>query len=315
MCNYNHRPSKPPNTPPHSRRLTFHRSVDSDLASDLEACSNKVISITDKLLNLASTAHVRGEDDFINRFRSLTVEPMDQLFKRVDIALDQFSRRTKAADIAINPPESKKRAASKGRQEPVIQHVLHLPKPQFKSKRKVDSTNGVFNVRVPLGYTTRPPHLCRYEFNNLTYPTHMFISHPSIPLKPLEETPLTLVSTRAQLVDKLRESKVIAIDLECHSDRAYSGFVCLMHIGTRDEDWILHFNLYLVNLFDTFHASKARDFPRHGLAALLEMYCHFAADNDAFAWGVGALRAYAPDPRDAEGGTRLNGQFLNQLSV
>jgi hypothetical protein len=95
MCNYNHRPSKPPNTPPHSRRLTFHRSVDSDLASDLEACSNKVISITDKLLNLASTvessesakgkgkAHVRGEDDFINRFRSLTVEPMDQLFKRV----------------------------------------------------------------------------------------------------------------------------------------------------------------------------------------------------------------------------------------
>ena len=74
--------------------LAFHRSVDSDLASDLEACSNKVISITNMLLNLASTvgsskgakgkgkARVRDEDDFLDRFGSLIVEPMDQLFER-----------------------------------------------------------------------------------------------------------------------------------------------------------------------------------------------------------------------------------------
>jgi hypothetical protein len=75
--------------------LAFHRSVDSDLASDLEACSNKVMSITNMLLNLASTvgsssksakgkgkARVRDEDDFIDRFGSLIVEPMDQLFER-----------------------------------------------------------------------------------------------------------------------------------------------------------------------------------------------------------------------------------------
>ena len=74
--------------------LAFHRSVDSDLASDLEACSSKVISITNMLLNLASTvgssksakgkgkARVRDEDDFLDRFGSLIVEPMDQLFER-----------------------------------------------------------------------------------------------------------------------------------------------------------------------------------------------------------------------------------------
>ena len=164
----------------------------------------------------------------------------------------------------------------------------------------------------------------------------MFQSQPPIHFKPLEETPLTLVSTRAQLdslIDKLRKSREIAIDLEYHSYRAYSGFVCLMQISTRDEDWIvdpfelrdeledlnevftdpnivkarpflltdtgaqayriwqvLHgaesdvvwlqqdFNLYLVNMFDTFHASKVLEFPRHGLAALLEMYCDFSAD-------------------------------------
>ena len=74
--------------------LAFHRSVDSDLARDLEACSNKAISITNMLLNLASTvgssksakgkgkARVRDEDDFLDRFASLIVEPMDQLFER-----------------------------------------------------------------------------------------------------------------------------------------------------------------------------------------------------------------------------------------
>ena len=82
-----------------------------------------------------------------------------------DIALDQFSGRTKAPAIAINPPEPKKKVAPNGRQEPVIQHAPHLPKPQLKFKRKVDNTNGVvwsptlrhkFNARVPLGYTFDP---------------------------------------------------------------------------------------------------------------------------------------------------------------
>ncbi|KAH8998549.1 ribonuclease H-like domain-containing protein [Lactarius akahatsu] len=330
--------------------LAFHRSVDSDLARDLEACSNKVISITNTLLNLASTlgssksakrkgkARVRDEDDFLDRFESLVVEPMDQLFERADIALDQFSGRSKAPAIAINPPEPKK-VTPKGRQEPVIQHASHLQKPQLKFKRKVDNTNSIvwsptlrhkFNARMPLGFTfdpatigdhpdeELPPHPYRYEINNISYPAHMFQSQTPIPFKPFEETPFTWVSTRAHLaalIDKLRESREIAIDLEYHSYRTYCGFVCLMQISTRDEDWIvdpfelrdeledlnevftdpsivkvLHgadsdvvwlqqdFKLYLVNMFDTFHASKVLDFPRHGLAALLEMYCDFSPD-------------------------------------
>jgi exosome complex exonuclease RRP6 len=162
----------------------------------------------------------------------------------------------------------------------------------------------------------------------------MFQSRTPIPYRPLEETPLTWVSTRDQLgelIDKLRKAREIAVDLEYHSYRTYSGFVCLMQISTREEDWIvdpfelrdeledlneiftnpdivkvgfilvpvatlvdvcqvLHgadsdvvwlqqdFNLYLVNMFDTFHASKVLDFPRHGLATLLEMYCDFSPD-------------------------------------
>jgi hypothetical protein len=74
--------------------LAFHRSVDSDLAKELETCSNKVVSITNMLLSLTSTigsskiakgkgkAHLRDEDDFLDRFGSLIVEPMDQLLER-----------------------------------------------------------------------------------------------------------------------------------------------------------------------------------------------------------------------------------------
>lgn len=133
------------------------------------------------------------------------------------------------------------------------------------------------------------------------------------------------------MLDKLRLVQELAVDLEHHSYRTFSGFLCLMQISTRDEDFIVDtldlrgeleelnevltnpdivkvfhgaesdiiwlqqdFNLYIVNLFDTYHASKVLgklslfvyeklpelrlDFPRHGLASLLEMYCDFIPD-------------------------------------
>jgi exosome complex exonuclease RRP6 len=133
------------------------------------------------------------------------------------------------------------------------------------------------------------------------------------------------------MLDKLRSAKEIAVDLEHHSYRSYAGFLCLMQISTREEDFVVDvialreemeclnevftnekivkvfhgaesdivwlqqdFNLYVVNLFDTFHASKllgecclswwfstdfaSSEFPRHGLANLLEMYCDYIPD-------------------------------------
>ena len=75
--------------------LAYHRSVDSDLAKDLEACSSRVASITNIVLGLASTigsssksakgkgkARLQDEDDFLDRFGALIVEPMDQLLER-----------------------------------------------------------------------------------------------------------------------------------------------------------------------------------------------------------------------------------------
>ena len=114
--------------------------------------------------------------------------------------------------------------------------------------------------------------------------------------------------------DRVRE---IAIDLEHHSYRTYQGIVCLMQLSTRWGDWIidtlsddvrqyaellnssfthpdkvkvLHganhdvlwlqrdLGLYLVNLFDTYHATNVLMFPSHGLNYLMARYCNFDAD-------------------------------------
>lgn len=162
----------------------------------------------------------------------------------------------------------------------------------------------------------------------------MFEHRDAIAPKSFAKTPFTWVDTRQLLdtmLDRLRFAQELSVDLEHHSYRSYSGFLCLMQISTREEDFIVDtlalreeledlnevftdpkivkvfhgaesdivwlqqdFNIYVVNLFDTYHASKILgmqrnfglchfsdeyvDFPRHGLASLLEMYCDFIPD-------------------------------------
>lgn len=91
----------------------------------------------------------------------------------------------------------------------------------------------------PNGNLRHPYH---YEIRNISYPSHMFISTEPREPKPFQDTPFTWVAdptTFATMLDKLRGAKEIAIDLEYHSYRSFYGFVCLMQISTREEDWIV----------------------------------------------------------------------------
>lgn len=120
-----------------------------------------------------------------------------------------------------------------------------------------------------------------------------------------------------EMVAKLREAKEIAVDLEHHSLRTYQGITCLIQISTRAEDFIVDtlalraelredklggvmadpsivkvfhgsdsdmvwlqrdFDIYVVNLFDTFHATKVLGFTKFSLAYLLSHFCNFEAD-------------------------------------
>lgn len=118
------------------------------------------------------------------------------------------------------------------------------------------------------------------------------------------------------MLRELRSSKEIAVDLEHHDTHSYHGIVSLMQISTRNRDWlidtlqpwredlqvlnevftdpsilkVLHgstmdviwlqrdLGLYLVGLFDTFHASSALGYPKKSLKYLLEKFVQFQAD-------------------------------------
>lgn len=118
-----------------------------------------------------------------------------------------------------------------------------------------------------------------------------------------------------EMLAELKEAKEVAIDLEHHDNRSYIGIVSLMQISTRDKDWIidtlkpwrrklerlnevfadpgvlkvLHgsymdviwlqrdLGLYLVGLFDTYHAARSLGYPGASLAYLLERHVNFKA--------------------------------------
>lgn len=119
----------------------------------------------------------------------------------------------------------------------------------------------------------------------------------------------------ATMLSELKTAKEIAVDLEHHDNRSYIGMVSLMQISTRDKDWIvdtlkpwrrkleclnevfadpnilkvLHgaymdirwlqrdLGLYIVGLFDTYHAARALGYPGASLAYLLERHVRFTA--------------------------------------
>ncbi|KAJ3166322.1 exosome nuclease subunit [Geranomyces variabilis] len=194
--------------------------------------------------------------------------------------------------------------------------------------------------------TVSLPHPYEFEIQNLEYPKHMFEARPEILYHPFDTTSYTWVDTAEQvetlaaLLDSVQE---IAVDLEHHGYRSYQGFTCLMQISTRDQDFLvdalavrskLHllnssftnpniakifhgaesdiewlqrdFGLYIVNLFDTYHASHLLEMPSHGLAYLLKHYCDFET-NKAYQLADWRIR---PLPTEMAKYARADAHFL-----
>lgn len=120
----------------------------------------------------------------------------------------------------------------------------------------------------------------------------------------------------AEMVAELKQAKEIAVDLEHHDVHSYHGLVSLMQISTRDKDWVVDtlkpwredlqllnevftdpkilkvfhgstmdivwlqrdLGLYVVGLFDTYHAAVALGYPKRSLKFLLEKFAKYEAD-------------------------------------
>ncbi|EJD50781.1 hypothetical protein AURDEDRAFT_159928 [Auricularia subglabra TFB-10046 SS5] len=293
-----------------------------------------------------------GEEDAVDNFHMLVVDVMDKLLERADTCIDQHLGVNKAAPAAVavkaNPgtvrgsesAPSGKATYSPLQKRPHIagaldKRLLHDPtihKPQLQFKPPVDNfatswrpaLSEKAHAKRPLEEdgmevdSGLPYHPYRYEITHIEYADHMFEAPELSPQKSFEAIPFTLVTTPhefAQMLSKLRSAREMAVDLEHHSYRTYAGFLCLMQISTREEDWVVDllavreevpklaevfadenivkvfhgaesdivwlqqdFSLYIVNLFDTYHASKVLEFPKHSLASLLEAYTDFTPD-------------------------------------
>ena len=88
-----------------------------------------------------------------------------------------------------------------------------------------------------------PQNPYQHEIINSDYPPHLFNTDgPSIHPIPLEDNAVIWVDNHSSflsMLDELKKAKEIAVDLEHHDYRSYYGFVCLMQISTRNQDWIV----------------------------------------------------------------------------
>ncbi|KAJ1929727.1 exosome nuclease subunit [Tieghemiomyces parasiticus] len=173
-------------------------------------------------------------------------------------------------------------------------------------------------ITNPEDPTAPPPHPYAHEITHLDYPATLFEAREPLPYHPFDTTTATWVDTAdgvTAMLAKLREAPELAVDLEHHSHRSFQGFTCLMQISTRDEDFLVDtlavrehlqtlnevfadpqivkvfhgaesdilwlqrdFGIYVVGLFDTYHASNVLHYAHHSLAYLLDHFCQVTAD-------------------------------------
>ncbi|GAA5982175.1 hypothetical protein JCM10908_004768 [Rhodotorula pacifica] len=189
---------------------------------------------------------------------------------------------------------------------------------------------------------TNPPSYTRYkhpyaaELATLSPPARFLAKpsssssprvHPTPSAESFKQTPFEWVGDKEALERMIQEirkvgeeeqgGKDLAIDLEHHDYRSWSGMTCLIQLSTRKKDYVidtldpevrdnlealnefftdpewvkvLHgansdivwlqrdFGLYIVGLFDTYHATKVLGYSQHSLASLLAMYTDFEVD-------------------------------------
>jgi len=239
-------------------------------------------------------AHLDRVEDSLGELtgRSAPVDALRPAAKRA---------RTKAPGVAVKPQVNFP--------VPVDNHAPFVPPPP------VGVPDGLLG-RLTLDGATHPMADIIREFPSTVWALAL---RPPVPPRAMVETPCTWVDTPEKLdamVDVLAKQEAIAVDLEAHDLRSFQGFVCLMQISTRTEDFlvdtlalrgsigaalgsifhdpriikVMHgadhdviwlqrdFALYLAGLFDTKQASELCGNTSHSLAHLLQLFCGVSAN-------------------------------------
>jgi hypothetical protein len=164
----------------------------------------------------------------------------------------------------------------------------------------------------------RSTHPYLDEILQISYPQHMLQRTRPRPPKAFEDTPFTWVATPEDLehlLQKLRHVSEIAVDLEHHSYRSYYGFLCLMQISTREEDFIidtLALREDLEDLDEIFvdpKVVKVRYFYLHLNVLLIPLQVFHGADSD-IVWLQESLNLYVVNLFDTYRASKVLGKAL-----
>ena len=202
----------------------------------------------------------------------------------------------------------------------------HIPRLLHKEHGKKDIPAGIIKAQQLKMLNFRPEkvdhyeeitHPYSFELESLVYLPSQYDPKPSS-FVPLECSPFDYIDTQASLskmLEELKQSKEIAVDLENHSIRSYQGLCCLIQISTRTKDYVIDalalrphleslavifanpevvkvfhgsdndvewlqrdFSVYVVNLFDTALAAKELKYASCGLGFLLKSFCDVDSD-------------------------------------
>lgn len=315
--------------------VNFYRSIDTDLALELDDSSKGLFDLASRLIASA------GEDPAALTFGKDNIESesswkpvagvLDSLFEKIEVAMDAIRKPAKSSmtyldDGKVHQPQGKIDRP----QDKFTSKIDNSEKQPFKPKltlkphalKPLDEvlqlTTPVLDPQAAADTAVDPPFYPQpyaTEIDTQPYPESILQKAEPIPSKDWESTSATWVETPAQLkamVDELKSTSEIAVDLEHHDYRTYYGLVCLMQVSSRERDWIVDtlalrdqlqplnevfanpmivkvfhgafmdiiwlqrdLGLYVVSLFDTYHASKALGFPKFSLAYLLETFANF----------------------------------------
>lgn len=180
---------------------------------------------------------------------------------------------------------------------------------QLRQKGSVEDTNGHFRYKHP--YETE---ILNLQYPTTVYEHREPI--PYQPIEKTSAIWVDTFEGVLDMLKELKQATEIAVDLEHHDYRSYHGLLSLMQISTREKDWVVDtlrpwrqklevlnevfadpkilkvfhgafmdiiwlqrdLGLYIVGLFDTYHACVSLDYPGKSLAYLLKRHVDFDAD-------------------------------------
>ncbi|KAJ3192132.1 exosome nuclease subunit [Irineochytrium annulatum] len=265
-----------------TKDLPFYKSLSKPFSDKVAASGGRLLALCNTLVGKLAPPGGGPEpledlDDVVDRFDGI-VDILDNLLEKADVCLDevagrlQHSRNPGTVPAQSAPVVVKLTDARTGKTSDYV-HAKNIARPQLRFEDRPDNSSRPFVRKLRVKHHAKKPleeagdgHPYEYEISNIQYPSWLFEISPEILYTDFDTSTYTFVDTEEKLdamIAHLNASREIAIDLE------------VLHGAESDIIWLQKdFGVYIVNLFDTFHASHVLELEKHGLAFLLQMYCN-----------------------------------------